>query len=500
MPDRRPDRRLFLKASALAGASLTLAPWHFISYAESVPDRQPLHQGTARRVIVIGAGLAGLAAADDLTAAGHDVTVLEARMRPGGRLFTIRSPFADGLYAEAGAMFAGGPRITRYAERFGIPLVGERSDAAFVYHLRGRRLRLGGGPVNWPLALTPEEQAGRWGETYIGHLLEEIGDPFVDGWPPESLRRYDGMTLPDLLRSRGASPGLIELLRTNVLHLHGDGIDSLSALWFLRDAAIYAAMGRGGGGVFEGGSDRLPRAMAAHLSDRIIYGAPVVRIERDDAQVRVVVAQGGGPNTLSADYLVCAIPFTVLRDVEVAPAFSADKQRAIRELSYSSITRVYVQMRERFWERAGESGWAESDLPVPRTIVHPLAPAGTRPRRAVLEAHTGREHARHLAGLDEEARLAFALEQLETLFPGARAHAEGGTSYSWVSDPWARGGYSSLRPGQVFGLWPHIAQSEDRIFFAGEHTSRMSASMEGAVESGQRAAREVHEAAARDDQ
>lgn len=498
MPDRRPDRRTFLKASALAGASLTLAPWHFVSYGASVPDRPPLPHGTARRVIVIGAGLAGLAAADDLTAAGHDVTVLEARTRPGGRLFTIRSPFADGLYAEAGAMFAGGPRITRYAERFGIRLVGERSDAAFVYHLRGRRLRLGGGPVDWPLALTPEEQEGRWGETYIAPLLEDIGDPFAAGWPPESLRRYDDMTLPDLLRSRGASPDLIELLRTDVLHLYDTGIDSLSALWFLRSAAIYATMAReGGGGVIEGGSDRLPRAIAAHLSGRITYGAPVVRIEQDNAEVRAIVSQGGRPRTLTADYLVCAIPFTVLRDVEVAPAFSAGKQRAIRELPYSSITRVYVQMRERFWEQAGESGWAESDLPVPRTIVHPLAPADTRPRRAVLEAHTGREHARRLAGLDEEARLEFALEQLETLYPGARAHAEGGTSYSWVTDPWARGGYSSLRPGQVFGLLPHVAQREGRIFFAGEHTSRMSASMEGAIESGQRAAREIHEAAAR---
>jgi monoamine oxidase len=375
-----------------------------------------------------------------------------------------------------------------------VPLGGRRGDGGgFVHHLRGQRLLVGAGPVEWPIDIRPEELQGGWRQAYIAPLLDEVGDPFADGWPHDGLRKYDRMSLPELLRSRGASKGLIELLRTDVLNLYDDGIDSLSALWFLRDGAIYRSMmSSAGGGVIEGGSDRLPRAFADRLSDRILYGVPVVRIEQHADGVEATLTRAGSPHRLSADYLICTVPFSVLGDIEVSPAFSAGKRKAIRDMSYSSITRMYLQVRRRFWEDAGESGWSESDLPVPRTIVHPINPVGDRPTRAVLEAHTGREQARRLAAQDEEARLAFAIEHLETLFPGVRDHVEGGTWYSWVNDPWVRGGYSSLRPGQLFELGPHIARREGRIFFAGEHTSTLSASIEGALESGERAAREVN--------
>jgi monoamine oxidase len=495
MLDSPQSRRSFLKTSAVAGLALGLDPAAALA-RNSTTNRPPLvRRGEPRRVLVIGAGLAGLSAAYELDRAGHDVTVLEARTRPGGRLFTIRAPFADDLYAEAGAMFAFGPRVSRYAAEFGVPLGGRRGEGGgFVYHLRGQRLRVGAGPVEWPIDIRPEELQRGWTQAYIAPLLDEIGDPFADGWPHEGLRKYDRMSLPELLRSRGASEGLIELLRTDVLNLYDDGIDSLSALWFLRDGAIFRSImssGGAGGGVIEGGSDRLPRAFADRLSDRILYGVPVVRIEQHDDGVEATFTRAGSPHRLSADCLVCTVPFSVLGDIEVSPAFSAGKRKAIRELSYSSITRTYLQVRRRYWEDAGESGWSESDLPVPRTIVHPINPVGDRPTRAVLEAHTGREQARRLAAQDEETRLAFAIEHLETLFPGVRDHVEGGTSYSWVNDPWVRGGYSSLRPGQVFELGPHIARPEGRIFFAGEHTSSLSASIEGALESGERAAREV---------
>ncbi len=112
----------------------------------------------------------------------------------------------------------------------------------------------------------------------------------------------------------------------------------------------------------------------------------------------------------------------------------------------------------------------------------------------MLEAHTGTAEGRRLAALPEEARIDFALEQVDGVFPGVRDHVEGGTSYSWVTDPWTRGGYSSLARGQTFSLLPHIARPEGRIHFAGEHTSWMSVSMEGALESGNRVAREVNAA------
>ncbi len=490
---RSHSRRDFLRSGSLAFGAVAYG-FRFLP-----PDweRPPLPRRRldirSQRVLIVGAGLAGLAAARELTRAGHQVTVLEARTRPGGRVHTLREPFAEGLYAEAGAMFAGGPHLSRYSEELGIEFVPPAVEGDFLFHVRGRRIpvRHDGPEVPWPLELTAEERAagvrGLWAR-YVRSALDEIGDPYGEGWPPESIRGYDDLSFAEFLRARGASPGAVELIRLNVIDLYGQGIETVSALAYLRDWAAFRLHASGSGGVVDGGTDRIPEALARDLGQRIRYGTAVVRIAQDAEGVRVAVRRAGRTESLNADRLVCAIPFPVLRGLEISPPFPADKRRAIETLPYSTITRVYVQVGRRFWEDEGLSGEAYGDLPVPRLLIHPMARSTPR---AVLEAHTGKETGTRLAALGEAERLEFALDHLETYHPALREHAEGGTSYSWPRDPWARGGYSSFAPGQVFELLPTITRPEGRIHFAGEHTSRLSASMEAAVESGIRAAAEV---------
>lgn len=494
-PPSSLTRRDFVRTGALAAGATAFVPFLPPDYVRApLPRRRPAD--ASQRVAVLGAGLAGLAAAWELVGAGHEVTVLEARSRPGGRVHTLRQPFADGLYAEAGAMFAGGPHIVRYAEELGIEFVPPLRAGGFLYHVGGQRLPMRDGvPAEpWPLELTPEERRmgvrGMWGE-YVMGAVPEIGDPLEPGWPPEAIRKYDDMSFAELLRSRGASPAAIALLRLDVLDLYGQGVETTSALSFLRDFAARRLHASTGGGVVDGGTDRIPKAFASRLAGRIRYGTEVLRIEQDAERVRVAWRRGGREETVEADRVVCTLPFPVLRHLEFSPALPPDKRRAVQTLPYSTITRVYVQVRRRFWEDEGLSGAAYADLPVPRVLVHPMARETTR---AILEAHTGKETGTRLAGLDEDGRMAFALEHLEAIHPGLREHAEGGTSYAWPADPWARGGYSSFAPGQIFAYLPVISRPEGRVHFAGEHTSRLSASMDGALESGMRAAREIDEA------
>lgn len=449
-----------------------------------------------KKVVVLGAGLAGLAAAYQLVQGGHEVTVLEARSRPGGRVYTLREPFAEGLHAEAGAIFVPGDHehTLKYLQLLGLPLVPEmpRPELGSVAVMAGRRLVRGQGTaVEWPVELSAEEKemglGGMW-KKYVFSALPELGDPWAPGWPPAALKKYDELSFSEFVRQRGASAGAVALLKLSYFDLLGEGLESCSALWMLRGLAI--GKGRGLSRI-GGGSDVLPRALAARLSGQIHYGSQVVRIGHDARGVRVVALQAGAPQEFGADHLVCAVPFSLLRRIEIAPRLSAAKERAVTELSYTSVTRVYLQTRRRFWldEKLAGSG----DVDAPRMAVYEDT-RGQEGERGILSGYFTGEIARRLAGSSSGERIAYTVEQMARLHPSLREHCEGGTSHCWDEDPWARGAYAWLKPGQLTSLWPHIARAEGRIHFAGEHTSLWPGFMQGALESGERAAREIHEA------
>src|SRR5262245_35366155 len=151
-------RRDFLKQPAVAAATLSSSSLDTFAFLQRNLERR----GAPKKVIIVGAGLAGLSAAYELTQAGHDVTVLEARTRPGGRVHTLRDPFADGLYADAGAA-----RIPdhhhftlQYAELFGLKLDPfQPVDLPSIYHVRGKRIRVTRGQnMEWPYDLSAEER------------------------------------------------------------------------------------------------------------------------------------------------------------------------------------------------------------------------------------------------------------------------------------------------------------------------------------------------------
>lgn len=452
-------RRAFLAA---AGAGL-------LATAAAQPARR-------QRVIVAGAGLAGLVAATELARAGHDVVVAEARGRPGGRIQTLRA-FDDGLYAEAGALFIPDThtRVLQYCRALSLPLrrVASRG-AGEVYHVRGTRIVLGDAAARWPLALTADEArlglGGMW-DRYISAALGDLRD------------EYDRMSAADFLRSRGASPAAVTLLGLGYLELAGDGIESYSALAMLRDFARQ----RDEKETFAiaGGNDLLPRALAKGLGERVRYGAPVVRIEPGERRAAVVVREAGGPARLEGDRVVCTVPCSLLRTIETAPAWSPAKRRAIESLPYTSVTRVFVQTRRR---RSGPGHLSmTTDLPIGWVWE---ASAGQPGERGILEAYTAGAAARRLAAMPAAERVAFVRAELGKVEPSL-ATFERGVSKVWDEDPWARGGYAWFKPGQVLGLANDLARPEGRVHFAGEHASTAPQWLEGAVESALRVVDEI---------
>ncbi|MBV8199614.1 MAG: FAD-dependent oxidoreductase, partial [Acidobacteria bacterium] len=215
----------------------------------------------------------------------------------------------------------------------------------------------------------------------------------------------------------------------------------------------------------------------------------------DTDKVRAVFSQGGAEQVIEADRLISTVPCPTLRRIAFNPDLSAAKRQVVEQLEYTPVTRIYLQTRRRFWEDEGSAGGAFTDLPIQLVTEQPLVAPADRGPRGILECHLKGAAASHAAGMDEAARLAFAIEHLERVHPGIGGFVEGGTSVTWGTDPWAGGGYAWWKPRQLTQWLPELTRPEGRVHFAGEHTSWLGRTMEGALESGNRAALEVHAAA-----
>jgi monoamine oxidase len=412
---------------------------------------------------------------------------------------TLREPFAGGQHAEAGALFvpANHDLTLRYLRRFGqtIEPATPIFESRFVY-ARGRRI-LGnrGGGVQWPFDLAPEERTlglgGMW-DKYLVQALGEIGEVAAPGWPadPRPLQTLDGMTAAEYLRTRGASAEAVALLRIGYLDMYGDGIESYSALQMLARLALAQPPRKPF--TVSGGAEQLPQALAARLAGRIRHESPAIRIEPGERSASVVAGKSGSSERFTADHVVCAIPASVLRRIEVSPAFSARKTRAIGQLPYTSVARVFLQFRRKAWTAENLYFTTTTDLPVRWIFEHTVNQPG---RRGILEAQAFGADARRLCAMPGDARIDFALRHLEQVFPGLRADYERGTSVCWDDEPWARGAFAYFRPGQMLSFRPELVRAEGRVHFAGDHTSVWSGWMQGALESGLRAAREIVQAA-----
>ena len=477
------DRRLFLKTANFATAGLLLPP-----VVVALRKKK-------KKVLVLGAGLAGMTAAWELMQAGHEVSVVEARERPGGRILTLREGFTPGLSAEAGAMSFNDNyfNLLHYLKLFNIPYESLRNPAirspggTSVYHLRGKRIVPENGKINWPYHLKPEELEGSITDRYVRPLVEGMDDARISNQLFTWAKSIDHKTLLQMVAERGASEGAQEIIRVTTWYCDRQGRAAASwnllpLLQSLSSKDVYS---------FPGGVDRLTTAFASKLGDRIRYGQEVVEIKNKADGVEVLVQNGSKVEALMADRIVCTIPFSVLKNIDISRVVSAFKKEIIEGLYYTPATRVFMEVSNRFWERSGETGTAMTDLAIGQVQKHPMIKTGKEGERAILEGHSRGKDAIFLDQMSNEKRLQFCVEEMGKVHPGVKEFYEGGMSKSWQHDPFSLGAHSLFLPGQITSWLPEIVRPEGHIHFAGEHTSIYSGSMEGAIESGLRAAQEI---------
>lgn len=443
-------------------------------------------------VIVLGAGVAGLVAAYDLRARGHRPVMLEAQNRVGGRIHTLRD-FAPGLYAEAGAM-----RIPRshalaieWCEHFGLelrPFVTANPRA--LVHVGGHRMTMA------EAAQRPDDLAFRLADHERGRTADQLWEEAVrdlrellllegdTAWEAIAAQ-YDQYSLYEFLQLRGWSAGAIEMY--SVLNFLESDLH-MACVEVLREdlGGYYTDMVE-----IAGGMDRLPEAFFRALPGDVHFGAEVYALHQDQRQVTVHYRTEAGRFAVQGDYAICTLPFPVLRSIEANPAWSRPKQKAIRQLNYAASTKVLFQVRRRSWESEDGifGGATVTDLPI-RRINYPTPDPDTE-RGVLLASYTWSQDALQWGAMDPESRLEEALDDVCRIHPSVREDFEVGASYAWYGDRWARGAFALFAPGQYSELHADIVSPEGRVHFAGEHCSLHHAWVQGALESGLRAARTI---------
>lgn len=452
--------------------------------------------GRPKKVIIVGAGMAGLVAGYELKRAGHQPLIIEGRQRIGGRVYTLRQPFTDGLYAEVGAM-----RIPRahqltleYIAKFSLSTHDFTMDnPSAYYYIGGRKIRIAEANSNPDLLgfETAERERGRasgvlWMEA-IGPLLQQLPNDGETAWD-EIVETYDQYSTREFLEARGWSEAAIEMYG---LLANQEAVMNSSFLEVLREDSgnFYTNMIE-----IDGGTYRLPHAFLPEVRQDIRFGAKMIALDQspEDATVHFQTAAGRGK--VSADYVILTAPFPVLRHVEVLKPFSRAKHRAIRQLHYDASAKILFQCRRRFWEEDEGifGGGTITDLPI-RNLYYPDHGRETG-RGVILASYTWSEDAQRWGSLSPDERIEQALEDVAQIHPQVLEEFEVGASWMWHDDQFAGGAFALFDPGQQTLLHPHIIAPEGRFHFAGEHASLYHAWIQGAIESGLRAAIAVHQA------
>jgi monoamine oxidase len=446
-----------------------------------------------KRIIIAGAGIAGLVAAYELQRAGHEVTVLEAQQRVGGRVLTLREPFSPGLYAEAGAMRI--PTTHRlantYIERFGLETMPftMSSANALVYVNGHRRLQreVQSDPAYVDLDLArPDSDVliqQAWGSFVHDAAMRMTKD---EGYWDELVSQYGDDSLYDFLLRQQWSPEAITAL--TVL----EGIESVLHVSLLEVLQVEMQWLGGEMRQIVGGMDLLPRAFVPHLEGHLQLGAEVVALDYTADTVTMRYQTVDGRKQLTADFAIVTLPLPALRLIDALTPFSQAKQMAIRQAQYIDVIKTFVECRTRFWEEDDGifGGASVTDLPI-RVIYYP--DHGRETGRGVLMASfMYAEDANRWRAIPQEERITRTLGYAARVHPQITDEFERGVMKVWSEDRYAGGGGAFFAPGQYAQLYQSIVAPEGPIHFAGEHASLKHFWIEGAIESGLRAAHEIH--------
>lgn len=556
-------------------------------YLEYIKSKFPKPNGKKKDVLVIGAGMAGMVSASILRETGHNVTIVEANTRIGGRVKTFRnSPDKkywedENLYAEAGAMRLPDFHllVKEYCEQLNVPLepfyyvpvdekqalqnkkegykdtsdiYPEKTRNSFIYanynHILQSTYSQPGANINELLDYhlqenidkdtpNPDENqpAGTLLENALLPLKQFIAINPEKNWPvlieklgEYSMRRF----LKEYTNYSENAIEMIGVLQNLESRMSYDFIQSFIEANIIKDDTVFWQVIGGTDVITESFYKEHELAEITHLDTRVtdlymrdgkVRISTEVEIERENSyyKERGFATHENPVSKMEFDEVIVTIPFSAFRMVHIWPKFKQEKRKAIRELHYDAATKVLIEFKERWWEKAPYNivgGGTITDLPN-RFIYYPSQGIGKDGHGLMLACYCWADDARKWDSMSHKDRYIYALENI------AIAHApddkeeqkriiglsvfdknaqeeenyvdgiKGAATVSWMQNPYAFGEAAIFSPGQLNLLQGAIEEPEwgGKAHFAGEHTSLKHAWIEGAIESGIRAALEVNE-------
>jgi monoamine oxidase len=477
------DRRHFLKSAVAAALGASVTP---IFRASAKGPNAP-------SVVIVGAGTAGLVCAYRLQQQGIAARVIEASTRVGGRMFSLRNFFPDNQMTELGGEYIDSDHKTLQGlvKELGLTLnnlgADDEPEGAHAFYFENRLFSIDGSFVD---LFRPVAKA-------VADDLKQMKVRGEISYDAPHAAEIDRLSIPEWFEKRGISGLVVAMLRAAYVGEYGLEIDQQSALNLLvtmgdetpldevrvfgtSDERFHIAEG----------NDRVPTLLAERLKAGVELGTQLESLARNDRGFTLSLRRDEKTMEAKADIVVLALPFTILRKLDLRVKLPDVKRRAIRELGYGTNAKLIAGFSRRVWEQSQSTGYTFTDLEFQCCWETSRGQPGTH---GILTNFAGGNLGLHLNDGDLQDRAAAFVSQADRIYPGVReAFTKKVVRQHWPSIPTALGSYTCYKPGQYTAFADVVATPVGNLFFAGEHTSEnFNGYMEGAAESGERAAREV---------
>lgn len=481
------SRRKFLRDTAYAAGGLALMP------SLLTPSTSDKSVADKKTVAIIGAGIAGLNACYQLKKQGIHATVYEASVRAGGRMFTLKDAFGNGITTDVGGEFIDTTHkdIIHLKNELGLSFYDLTKD-----HLEPKELYFGGKHIS-------NAELKKAFAPFVNRLVKDIGllPQKISHKTADSFRHLDAQSITEYISGIGIKGWLFDFINLVLTREYGMEASEQSAINFLimfeppgKPGSYYEMFGDGHEVYkIKGGSQQLTDALYEKLKQQVVFNYSLTAVDKGSENKYALSFQSNNETKIiQADYVLMAIPFSILRNIKMNVQMPAEKRKCIDEIGYGNSCKFIIGLNSKPWRSVGKQGYTFTDTSFGCGWDSSQMQSEQKGSFTVFGGgHFGDE----LNKKKTDEIIKDFVPGLDRIFPGATAaYNKINIKYYWATNALVKGGYSSFKKGQWSTLAGWEAVPVGNIYFAGEHVSRdFQGYMNGGAQTGRVAAGKIAE-------